>query len=56
MCKFWLSNDSTAEWLRDKGQCRYTSPRIGDRGEAMWPDTDKNDWCGNWQPIDESEV
>lgn len=34
-----------------RGECRHRSPRLADAilTEARWPQTWKNDWCGDWE-------
>jgi len=44
-CKFW-SVELLAKW----GYCKRFPPRASDgETDSEWPDTDYNDWCGEFQ-------
>jgi hypothetical protein len=54
-CRFW---DRLDDDLEDVGLCRRYPPVIqGERGHnAEWPETQGEEWCGEWCPPDEPEA
>jgi hypothetical protein len=48
-CRHWAPLDNTRE-LATFGECHRHAPGPGDPrgGEAVWPQTDKDDWCGEY--------
>jgi hypothetical protein len=57
-CKWWLRLSVGAE-PESFGQCRRRSPVKNNGrsslGDAQWPLTPSNCWCGEWQAQDEGE-
>ena len=49
-CRFW---DRPAGAPTAKGLCRRYAPRPGSR--VPWPETDQNDWCGEWQTKEDTK-
>ena len=50
-CRFWM------EWSAISGSCRRVAPAPvvkrsryeSQDGDLVWPRTDAEDWCGEWQ-------
>ena len=56
-CRFWKLIGQRESGHYSVGKCRRHAPRPMEQGEprdqgAWWPDTDSDDWCGEWQPIE----
>lgn len=59
-CEFW---DIAQAWgeRKDKAPCRINPPSIKASGmqcdaNAQWPNTTRNDWCGEFEPRDRGEM
>jgi hypothetical protein len=46
-CMAWRQTGRTV------GECRRTAPQVAANGSRVWPDTDDNDWCLQWLPLEE---
>jgi hypothetical protein len=46
-CKWW---DFV---LGDIGKCRIKSPSVAENGDAIWPVTGRQSWCGDFSPKDD---
>lgn len=45
-CRFFAAMDD------DKGECRRKPPRpLGLNTMAVWPNTDVDQWCGDWRNV-----
>lgn len=42
-CVFWSTLTSV-----EAGYCRRHAPRPSESGSALWPETYKDDWCGDY--------
>ena len=55
-CKFWNAF-GPAYWVNPNEagnhQCRRYPPHFNASGEAVWPETAHDDWCGEW--VDDEE-
>lgn len=47
-CRFWDAN-GPASTFRDEGKCRRYAPV-----REHWPETMRDDWCGEFEPIEEA--
>ena len=52
VCRFFDRSTGTDA---DSGECRIEPPTVARSGvRAMWPIVHECDWCGKFEPIDES--
>jgi|APFre7841882590_1041340.scaffolds.fasta_scaffold14013_2 hypothetical protein len=50
-CDYWQQLTAEQEDLADYGRCHRHSPMVtGSLSRARWPETGRNDWCGEWAP------
>lgn len=46
VCKFWKELYTEKEPV---GECRKTTPSRSETGKGVWPKTNDNDWCGEYE-------
>ena len=58
-CRFWQKWVYRSNPERDSGDCRIRAPvviGVGSDFRSDWPSTSNDEWCGEWEDADQTQV